>query len=110
MSKTDITVYVDELEKDVEVRVDIKDIINNIGEDEILEELGYSIEFCFYDFADLERYVKENLYDFDVPLAEEYSRFHQQNVHDRMSRFIDSNYYDNISYEELDNYLTQKGF
>lgn len=110
MSKAHIIVYIEELNKEVEVLVNIQDVITEIGEEELLNEMNLDSQFCFSYFSDLETYVQANLHDFDVPLAEEYINFIQQNIHDRMVRFIDSNYYDNLSYEELDNYLTQKGF
>lgn len=77
------------------------DVINHFGESELLQEMGYSEEYCFETNLDLKEYVIENSSDLEIELAPYFNYMVDKDRYDRFVKLLEK---DKFGFE-LDEFL-----
>ena len=104
----DYNKVIKEIEKNPEFKISkmddigIEDVIDHFGEDDLLEEMGYSSDLCFKTDLDLSEEVHENSEAYGIDLQPYFKYNNDKDIYDRVLSLLEN---DKITYQEWDNFL-----
>lgn len=82
--------------------IGIGDVIDHFGEDDLLEEMGYSLDLCFTTNYHLSETIRENPERYNIDLQPYFRYDNDKDIYERVLYLLEN---DKISYQEWDNFL-----